>query len=1087
MPKAKLFIVAMHFACALFFVCLRANAGETGRRGTLSEKNARLEVLFDKIHQQTDYTFLYNYQMLENAKPITIHVTDVSLEEVLVICFRNQPFAYQIKGKIIVLTKMTGSKINTNAQVLQPLPPINVTGRVLDKNGQPVSGVSVSVKGSKNGTVTDEEGYYKLSVPDKAVLVFSSISFTTKEIEVDGKNNIDITMEMIGAAAADEVIVVGYGSRSKRIVTGSISSVDMTKQPELPNTNITQALRGKVAGIQFIDNGRPGQDGSILIRGRNSLSAASNPLIVLDGIIFNGSLADINPNDIQSIDILKDASSASIYGSRAANGVILVTSKKGMTEKPFVRVNAFQGFSDPTYKVQLLDPERYLQRVIDYRTQTGVEADPSKIATYITKTEADNYAAGITHDPWNEAFQNGKIGSYDLSVSGRAKFSNYYLSASLTDEHGLVYNDNQKRTAFRVNIDNRITSWLNIGINGTFTHRDLSGESASLDNAYVSSPYGTWYHPDGEPTQYVVAEEQVSINPIRSPKLTSNSETYDNLFSNFFARVSIPFIDGLEYRINYSPNFRWYHNYNFFRQDKHLTNNTTSASKVNEKTFDWLLENIITYKRSIGRDHAFDVTLLYGRNHSELESTTATAKLLSTEVLGYNDLSLGNVLTTLSSASGYEGISSMARLNYLFRNKYILTLTARRDGSSVFALNNKYATFPSGSVAWIISDEPFMNKAGFVNMLKLRLSYGSVGNQAIKPYQSLSLSGITQYVYGDGGPTSIGVYPSTIGNNDLKWETTYKTNAAIDFNLFKGRLNGVIEVYNSKTVDLLVQRTIPTLTGFNNIFTNIGEVNNKGLELTLNSINISKNKFEWSSSVVFSTNKNKIVHLFGADTDKDGKEDDDLTNNWFIGQPINSYYDYMFDGIYQEGDEIPAGYKPGWVRLKDVTGDKKIDPKDRTIIGSGVNPKYRFGITNNFRYGNLSLSIFINAMTGWISPFSLLNPGTTGRSLNQLDDGWWTAENKSNTRASLVYTNPLKHSWYISRDFVRIQDVSLTYNFSRSIIDKFRASDLKVFVSGRNLHTFTNWLGSDPESGGSTAADLYPMPRSIVFGLNMGF
>ena len=508
---------------------------------------------------------------------------------------------------------------------------------------------------------------------------------------------------------------------------------------------------------------------------------------------------------------------------------------------------------------------------------------------------------------------------------------------------------------------------------------------------------------------------------------------------------------------------------------------------MNEKTFDWLLENIITYKRSIGRDHAFDVTLLYGRNHSELESTTATAKLLSTEVLGYNDLSLGNVLTTLSSASGYEGISSMARLNYLFRNKYILRLISRRVGSSVFALNNKYATFPSGSVAWIISDEPFMNKAGFVNMLKLRLSYGSVGNQAIKPYQSLSLSGITQYVYGDGGPTSIGVYPSTIGNNDLKWETTYKTNAAIDFNLFKGRLNGVIEVYNSKTVDLLVQRTIPTLTGFNNIFTNIGEVNNKGLELTLNSINISKNKFEWSSSVVFSTNKNKIVHLFGADTDKDGKEDDDLTNNWFIGQPINSYYDYMFDGIYQEGDEIPAGYKPGWVRLKDVTGDKKIDPKDRTIIGSGVNPKYRFGITNNFRYGNLSLSIFINAMTGWISPFSLLNPGTTGRSLNQLDDGWWTAENKSNTRASLVYTNPLKHSWYISRDFVRIQDVSLTYNFSRSIIDKFRASDLKVFVSGRNLHTFTNWLGSDPESGGSTAADLYPMPRSIVFGLNMGF
>lgn len=1077
-------VLAMKFTGMLLLLCCLQAAGEgMQQRVTLSEKNVPLETLFEKIHRQTGYNFLYNEQLLARAKPISIQVTNVPMEEALNICFRNQPFSYRIKDRTIVLTPL-----ETPAAAAKPVaaPPATVGGRIVDENGQPVAGVSVFIKGTSTGTVSDAEGYYQLSTPDKAMLVYSFVGYQTMEAEVRGRRTINMTMEVV-AAVSDEVVVVGYGTRSKRIVTGSISSVDMTRQPDLPNTNLTQALRGKVAGVQFIDNGRPGQDGAILIRGRNSLSASSNPLVVLDGIIFGGSLTDINPNDIQSIDILKDASSASIYGSRAANGVILVTSRKGLSEKPSIRVNGFTGFSGYANKVKLLSPERYLQRILDYRTQTGIESDPSKLSTYLTKTEAENYEKGITHDPWDMASQDGRISSVDLSISGRSKATNYYLSASFADEHGLVFNDNQKRTSFRMNIENKITNWLTIGVNSTFAHRNLSGESATLGNAYVSSPFGNWYYPDGDPTQYVVAEEQVSINPIRNPILNNNDETYDNLFSNFYTRVELPFIKGLEYRVNYSPNFRWYHNYNAYRQDKHLTNNTTSASKLNQKNFDWILENILTYKKTINRDHSFDITLLYGRSHSEFESTTANSQLLSSDVLGYNNLGLGNVLTNSSAANASEGISSMARLNYLFRNKYVLTLTARRDGSSVFAINNKFATFPSGALAWIVSEEPFMKKSTVFDLLKLRLSYGSVGNQAINPYQSLSLSGVTQYVYGDGGATSIGIYPSNIGNNDLKWETTYKTNVAVDFGLFKGRIGGTLELYNSKTVDLLVQRSIPTLTGFNNIFTNIGEVNNKGIEFTLNTINIRKNRFEWGSNIIFSTNRNKIVHLFGADNDKDGKEDNDLTNSWFIGEPINSYYDYVFDGIYQEGDELPDGYKPGWVRLKDLNGDKVVNAQDRTVVGSGVNPKYRLGFTNNFRYGNFSLSIFVNAMWGWTSPFSMLNPSTTGRSLNQLDDGWWTSENRSNTRASLVYTNPLRHSWYISRDFARIQDVSLSYDFPSSLLGRAKISNLRVFVSGKNLYTFTKWLGSDPESGGNAESDLYPMPRSVSFGLNASF
>ncbi|MEO5995149.1 MAG: TonB-dependent receptor [Chitinophagaceae bacterium] len=966
-----------------------------------------------------------------------------------------------------------------------------ITGVVKNAEGEMMTGVSVIIKNTSTGTTTTAAGLYSItSKKNSDILVFSYIGFEPQEFVIGNRTTLDVTLQS-NEKAADEIVVVGYGTQSKRNVTGSVSKVDMAKTENLPNTNVSQALRGSVAGVQVTDNGRPGQSGNILIRGPRSLSASNNPLIVVDGIIFGGSLADVNPNDIQSIEILKDASAAAIYGSRAANGVILITSKKGTSEKPTIRFNMFKGVSDFAYKVKTFDAARYAQSKLDWRKQSGLVADPALITTYLNKTEADNYKAGISHDPWDMAAQQGKLSSYDVSISGRSKFTNYYLSASLADEHGLIFDDNQKRTSLRANIENQITPWLSVGFNATFIHRALSGVSADLSFAYTNSPYGTWFYPDGEPTQYVVPEDQAYGNSVRASILTSNEEIYDNLFSNFFAKVEVPFIKGLAYRVNYSPNYRWNHNYNYFRQDKHLTNNTTTASKFDQKNIDWVVENILTYKKKVGENHALDVTLLYGRNHYGFESTTASASQLSSDVLGYNNLGLGSILTNTSTAEESEGISSMLRINYQFREKYLLTLTARRDGSSVFAANNKYATFPSASLAWIVSDESFMKKADIVDMLKFRISYGSVGNQAISPYQSLDLSNTTQYVFSDGGATSVGVLPATMANANLKWETTYTTNIGLDFSLFKGRLGGTVEVYNSKTSDLLVRRTIPTLNGYNSIFTNIGETNNKGLEISLNSINIKKKKFEWSTNVAFSHNINKIVHLYGSDINGDGKEDNDLSNSWFIGQPITSYYDYVFDGIYQEGETIPTGSKPGFVRLKDLDGDKKITANDRAIIGSGGQPKYRYGITNTFRYGNISLSVFLNGMQGWISSFPLLNtavsPNAPGRGLNQLDAGYWTTENKSSTRPSLVYNNPLNHNWYMSRNFLRIQDVSLAYDFSRPMLQKFKIQNIRVFVSGKNLYTFTDWLGADPESGATSPGELYPMARAITAGLNVAF
>jgi TonB-linked SusC/RagA family outer membrane protein len=966
-----------------------------------------------------------------------------------------------------------------------------IIGKVSDPQGNPIPGATVVLKGTTTGVITDMDGNFSISgIPGNATLQFSFVGMKTQEVVIGAKTTINVTLaeKTIGL---EEVVVVGYGSQSKHDVTGSIARIDMTKTADLPNTNVIQSLRGNVAGIMVTSDGRPGQSGSILIRGPRSLSASNDPLIVLDGIIFSGDLADISPNDVQSIDILKDVSASAIYGSRAANGVILVTSKKGTTEKPTIRFNSFYGVSDWAYKVKTFSPERYVQSKLDWRAQTGAVIDPT-IAGNLFKSEADNYTAGISHDSYDEASQQSSIGSYDLSISGRSQYINYYISGAIVDEKGLVLNDNQKRTSFRANIDNQITDWLSFGFNSVFIHRNLSGESANLSNAYSASPYGNWYYSDGEPTQYVVFEDQTSVNSVRESILTTNEEIYDNLFSNIYAKISVPFIKGLDYRVNYSPNYRWGHNYNFFRQDKHLTNNTMNASKFDQKNFDWVLENILTYNKKFGEDHVFDATLLYGRNHYGFESTTSTASQLSSGANGFNNLGLGGVLTNSSDANSSEGVSSMARVNYRFKGRYLLTLTTRRDGSSVFAANNKYATFPSGSLAWVVSDEPFfINKVDFIDMLKLRLSYGSVGNQAIGPYQSLSLSGITQYVYGDGGPATLAVYPETMANPGLKWETTYTANAAIDFDLFKGRLGGTLEVYNSNTTDLLVRRTIPTMTGYASIFTNIGEINNKGIELTLNSINIKKDKFEWGTNFVFSTNRNRIVHLYNTDTNGDDIEDNDISNSWFIGYPITSYYDYVFDGIYQEGDNIPVGSQPGFVRFKDLNGDEKIDANDRTIIGSGGQPDNRFGITNTFSYGNFSLSVFANAMLGWISDFPLLNtavsPNAPGKGKNQLDAGYWTSENKSTTRPSLVYNNPRNHNWYVSRNFVRIQDVSLSYKLSKEMLSKLKISSLTVFMSGKNLYTFTKWLGSDPESGGISADSFYPMPRTISFGVNVGF
>lgn len=992
--------------------------------------------------------------------------------------------AQMLKGRIICLTLLfVFASIFSYSQQVK-----TITGTVKDASGV-LPDVSVVIKGSPGGTSTDANGTYSIKAKRGDVLIYSRTEYEDQEIVVGEANVINISL-ISTITAMGEVVVVGYGTQSKRNITGSISKVDMTDTKNLPNTNFSQAIRGRVAGVQFTDNGRPGQNGDILIRGRRSLNASNDPLIILDGIFFHGSKQDINFNDVESIEILKDASASAIYGSRAANGVILITTKKGNTEKPTIRFNSFYATSDWANRVKWLSPEKYIQKTLDVREINGLPHDPADIGSYLTTTEANNYAAGKVTDPVDAISQQGQLFSADLSVSGRSKNSNYYLSGSIANEQGLTYGDKEDKKTFRVNLETNIKDWLKIGTNSMLSTRDGSGLPATVGiTTNRLSPFGTWYYDDGMPTQYVVPEDPgITRNTMRLALLTDKTLLENNLFSNVYGIVSIPQVEGLKYRINYSNSYRWIRDYSFERQDIHLVgSNNTNASKRNRNNKDWVVENILTYQFNIKNEHAFDATLLYGLKGNSFETTTASNTQFATDLLGWNNLGLGTLPYVYSYAQETKEVSSMARLNYRFKNRYLFTFTARRDGSSVFAADNKYATFPSGAFAWIASEEKFLRNVDFLNTLKFRISYGAVGNQGIVPYQSLSLAGTTTYVFGDGASTSIGMYPSSIPSADLKWETTYTTNLAVDFGLFDGRLGGTLEWYNLKTKDLIVERTLPSATGFSSIWTNLGEVNNKGFEATINSINIKRGKFEWSTDFVFSYNKNKIVHLYGGDVNGDGKEDDDISNGWFIGQPINVYYDFIFDGIYQDGDVIPAGSQPGFARFKDLNKDGKIDASnDRGIVGQSVNPKYRWGINNTFNYGNLQLSVFINAMQGWIGVFNELDNFYTGdpmRPVTMLDAGYWTPENKSTTRPSLKYNRSvLGHSWYVSRDFIRVQDVSLAYTFPKKVLDKFKLTNLGVNVSGKNLFTSTDWLGTNPE-----VITSYPLPRSFSIGLNVGF
>ena len=970
-----------------------------------------------------------------------------------------------------------------------------VKGVVRDAMG-PTAGATVVQKGTNNGTITDLDGNFTINVPANAVLVISFVGLDTQEIPVAGKKFIEVTLS--GNEELEEVIVVGYGTQKKSDITGSVASVDKARLSKLPVTNVLQAVQGATAGVTISQGSSiPGDAPSALVRGRNSINAGTGPYIVVDGVPISksgGSLNDINPGDIESMEILKDASATAIYGTNGANGVILITTKHGKEGKPSISYNGYVGIEDFANKMDFCNGAQITQRYKDYVAQNAGE---TMYNDYVkNQGEAAAQAAGQETDwIYDMVSRTGIIQDHNVTINGGAEKVKYFISGDYLTQKGVLKGFNYKRYSLRLNIDADVTDYLKIGTNTYIVSHNRDGGRVNFLMAEAMSPYGQVYNEDGSYCIYPMASENLFFNPMRDVNQDHERRQWNINLNGYadldFGHIWAP-LKGLHYKFNfgysYVPKRESY--YNGAEQ-----NNLNGYGEIfNAETQNYTAENILSWARDFGKHH-IDLTALYASSRRKYHDNTAAASKFINDELLWHNLGGGGTQVAKSKTELYTTVSQMGRINYSYDSRYLFTATVRRDGSSVFGDNIKYGTFPSVALGWNIANEAFMEGTNdWLNNLKLRLSYGKAGNEAINVYETLSK--MTNAALALDGASYTALYPnSRMGNSGLSWESTQSFNVGVDFGFLNNRINGNIDFYTSKTTDLLLQRNLPKISGYSNVYMNMGETANKGLEITINSKNISTKDFTWSTSLVWSWNKNEIKDLYG-----DGK--DDLGNRWFIGHPISVIYDYEMEGIWQK-DEIERGdhlnhdpqAQAGDVKIRDIDGDGKITPEgDKTIQGQ-TSPKWIGGLTNTFSYKNITLSIFIQTVQGLKRNNSLLAMASDemGRRNSTLEVGYWSESNPTNEFRSLSKTsNRWGYGFPRDASFTRVKDITLSYQFPAKITKALNINALTIYASGRNLFTFTDWIGWDPESditqrGWGGYENNYPMTKSMVFGLNVTF
>jgi TonB-linked SusC/RagA family outer membrane protein len=1047
---------------------------------SINLNNVPLKKVLKTIEKESEFYFMYNDAKLDVKQDVTINVKAKSIYEVLNQLSEQTKISYEIVGKQIVLNPSKNDKKSINQQGFE------VQGTVKDEEGNSLPGVNITVKGTTKGVITDINGKYNISLENKsATLVFSFVGYYKKEVSVDGRSQIDVVMEK-KMEKLDEVVVIGYGSSSKKLLTSSVASVSSEEIEETVSGGIQEAIQGKTSGVLINKNsGTPGAAISMNIRGTSSISAGTQPLYVVDGIpITTGdysqvsmegqgidAVADINPNNIESISILKDASAASIYGARAGNGVVLIETKEGRKGETRINFKSYYGMQEVYKRLDMMNAEEWKNYVRSF--------DPEFMSSLYSLTGDTT----INTNWQDEVMRLAPISNYELSFSGGNEKTTFFISGRYFNQEGVILGTDYDKINGRLNISHNVTDNFTLGSKVSITHslnervRGDQSVNGVLPNAISIPPVYPVYNDDGSYFQGSWWDNPVAI----AKEVVNEARTFRTI-GNIFGEYDI--LDNLTFKNQWGIDI---YNLNERRFEPSIVQSAEeqngygmdATSQVHKVT----QQSTLKYLKTLKEKHDFNFLLGYSFEIENRKYNSISKTNFPSDELEY--LVAAGKLEDGSSSAYKSAIQSFfSRIKYNYENKYLVSLSVRRDGSSNFGPNNKYATLPAGSFAWRLSEENFLQNTNFISELKWKISYGLTGNDKIGQFGYLSL-----YSPGYNYMANSGIIPTQIPNKDLKWETTANFNTGINVALFEERIIFNADFYYNKTTDLLLNRPLPGSSGYTSMMANVGELQNKGMEFDLSTENIRKSDFSWSSNFNISFNRNKILKLYnGQPITGEGRG-----NNAAIeGEPLGVFYMYESLGVDPSTGELV---------FEDLNNDGDITDADRQVVGD-PNPDFTGGFSNNFKYKNFDLSIFLqfiygqdifNGVRQYTENMTL---GTNDNQLTTIKDRWKKPGDV--TPIPKVFgKNNLKISSHYIEDgsFLRISNITLGYNFSNDLLRNFFMDNARVYVKVKNLFTLTPYSGMDPEVNYSGVGSIrsgtdfftYPQVRTWMAGIKFQF
>lgn len=1074
-------IVRVHFRKIPFFTLLScmlmiySHAYTQSGKFSFSFEEVEIQKVIEEIEKQSEFKFFYLSEQIDLTKKLTIKAEKSSIESVLDQVFQSSGITYDIlENKLIVIVPVKDNQSQEDKWV---------SGVVVDKESKtPIPGVNIVIDGTYDGTITDLDGKYSILIPsDDAVLVFSFMGYAIQKVPYAGTDNIDVELDM-ETKSLDEVVVIGYGTSAKKDITGSLASIDEEKITALPVTTIEQAIKGRVAGVQVVQgNAAPGSDPIVVIRGRNSINTETGPLWIVDGFPFAGS---VNPNDVASMTVLKDASATAIYGSRGSNGVILVSTKKGLRNKQTLEFSSLYSISEVRNQVELLNAEQWVNVGVD---------------------EADKVVWEGPDTSWPEQIQRTAIRQeYNMSYQGGGQKSRTFFSLNYKDIEGIIKNSDYESLQGRINTERNFSKNFKISNMLSATASKKSQVNASFE-AMLFPPI---YDIKDADDHYTYISSVGLTNPYGATNELIDDWRNYSIYDYIVGELKI--LEKLTAKVSLGGSVANNHNQNFTpRSIVNLYNGYGSAGQEYNSSLNWTNENQLTYADQISEVHNIKATGFFSQEASQYEGFLASNQLLFSEALTYNKLNLNDTMQTVDSYANKQTLMSIgARFDYNYKSKYYVTASFRSDGSSKFSENNKWANFPAVALSWRINEESFLKDIDQITNLKLRFSYGKTGNQAIPVNRSRLQYGVSDTRAVFNNISQVALMRTVLENPDLTWETTEQYNGGIDFSAFNNRLSLNIDYYYKNTFDLLFLKNLAGAAGRGSMYINKGNVSNKGLEIGLSFNVIQKSNFSWNLDCVYSYNRNMVVDL--GDTKKISLGTqfagwiNDETHFLSEGYPMGVFYGYQVEGVFVDQEDVDAHPKqtaiyasPGQYKLKDMNNDGIVDVNDRTIIGN-AEPDFIFGFDNNFTYKSFTLSIFIQGSVG-NEIYNVHNVALLGglknynRSIEYLNA--WTPENTDTDipKPGAIATKSVS-AYVEDGSYIRLRDISLSYSLPVHLVEKLKMEGLQFTLSAQNYLTFTNYKGYDPEvswDSGNTYQGVdwnsYPTTKSITFGFKVQF